>query len=113
MFHGLSTSGSSSQRSGWPAFRGLELPEALRRVRDYLEEIPRDAQRLGSRHRVGRVTRLIQSLARNVATPVTARTLAADASRPEDSISDDAVADYFSSLTRLFVVEEQPAWRGD
>jgi uncharacterized protein len=98
-------------RGGWPAFRELELPDALRRVRDYLNEIPRDAQRLGSRHRIERVTRLIQSLARNVATPVTARTLATDASRPEDSISDDAVADYVSSLTRLFVVEEQPAWQ--
>ncbi len=98
-------------RGGWPAFRELELSDALRRVRDYLNEIPRDTQRLGSRHRIERVTRLIQSLARNVATPVTARTLAADASRPEDPISDDAVADYFSSLTRLFVVEEQPAWQ--
>lgn len=98
-------------RGGWPAFRELELPDALRRVRDYLNEIPRDAQRLGSRHRIERVTRLIQSLARNVATPVTARTLATDASRPEDPISDDAVADYLSSLTRLFVVEDQLAWQ--
>ena len=98
-------------RGGWPAFRELELPDALRRVRDYLDEIPRDAQRLGPRHRIERVTRLIQSLARNVATPVTARTLAADASRPEDPISDDAVADYLSSLTSLFVVEDQPAWQ--
>jgi hypothetical protein len=55
--------------------------------------------------------RLIQSLARNVATPVTARTLAADASRPEDPVSDEAVADYLSSLARLFVVEDQPAWQ--
>ncbi len=98
-------------RGGWPAFRELELPDALRQVRDYLNEIPRDAQRLGSRHRIERVTRLIQSLARNVATPVTARTLAADASRPEDPISDDAVADYLGSLTSLFVVEDQPAWQ--
>jgi hypothetical protein len=98
-------------RGGWPAFRKLETSDALRRVRDYLNEIPRDAQRLGPRHRIERVTRLIQSLARNVATPVTARTLAADASRPEDPISDDAVADYLSSLTSLFVVEDQPAWR--
>jgi len=98
-------------RGGWPAFRGLDLPDALRRVRDYLDEIPRDAQRLGQRHRPERVGRLIQSLARNVATPVAARTLAADASRPEDPISDDAVADYLSSLTRLFVVEDQPAWQ--
>lgn len=98
-------------RGGWPAFRELELSDALRRVRDYLNEIPRDAQRLGPRHRIERVTRLIQSLARNVATPVTARALAADASRPEDPISDDAVADYLGSLTSLFVVEDQPAWQ--
>ena len=98
-------------RGGWPAFRDLELPDALRRVRDYLNEIPRDTARLGLRHRPERVTRLIQSLARNVATPVTAKTLAADASRPEDPISDDAVAGYLSSLTRLFLVEDQPAWQ--
>ncbi len=98
-------------RGGWPAFRDLELPEALSRVRDYLNEIPRDAQRLGSRHRTERVTRLIKSLARNVATPVAARTLAADASRPEDPISDDTVADYLGSLASLFVVEDQPAWQ--
>jgi uncharacterized protein len=98
-------------RGGWPAFRELELPDALRRVRDYLDEIPRDTQRLGPRHRTERVVRLIQSLARNVATPVTARTLATDASRPEDPMSNDAVADYLDSLTRLFVVENQPAWQ--
>jgi uncharacterized protein len=98
-------------RGGWPAFRELGLPDALRRVRDYLDEIPRDTQRLGPRHRTERVVRLIQSLARNVATPVTARTLATDASRPEDPMSDDAVADYLDSLARLFVVENQPAWQ--
>lgn len=70
-------------RGGWPAFRDLALPEPLRRVRDYLDEIPRgDIQRLGQRHRPARVTRLIQSLARNVATSVAAKTLAGDASRP-------------------------------
>lgn len=98
-------------RGGWPAFRGLDLPDALRRVRDYLEEIPRDTRRLAVRHRPERVARLLQSLARNVATPVAASTLAADASRPEDPVSDDAVADYLSSLARLFVVEDQPSWQ--
>lgn len=98
-------------RGGWPAFRGLDLPDALRRVRDYLEEIPQDTRRLAERHRPERVARLLRSLARNVATPVAASTLAADASRPEDPISDDAVADYLSSLARLFVIEDQPAWQ--
>lgn len=98
-------------RGGWPAFRELDLPDALRGVRDYLNEIPRDAQRLGPRHRIERVTRLIRSLARNVATPVSASTLATDASRPEDPVSDDAVAEYLGSLASLFVVEDQPAWQ--
>lgn len=99
-------------RGGWPAFRDLELAEALQRVRDYVGEIPRsDLQRTDRRHKPERVTRLIQSLARNVATTVAARTLAVDASRPEDPVSDDAIADYLSSLTRLFVVEDQPAWQ--
>ncbi|HWI96499.1 MAG TPA: DUF4143 domain-containing protein [Solirubrobacterales bacterium] len=99
-------------RGGWPAFRNLELPAALRRVRDYLDEIVRgDVRQVGQRHRPERVARLIQSLARNVATPVTATTLAADAGRPEDPVSDDAVAAYLSSLARLFIVEEQPAWQ--
>jgi uncharacterized protein len=98
-------------RGGWPAFRELKLPDALMRVRDYLGELPRDTQRLGPRHRTERVIRLIQSLARNVATPVAASTLATDASRPEDSISDDAVGEYLDSLGRLFVVENQPAWQ--
>lgn len=97
-------------RGGWPAFHSLEMPRALRRVRDYLAEIPRDVERL-SRHRPERVSRLLESLARNVATLVAASTLASDASRPEDPISDDAVAEYLSSLSRLFVLEDQPAWQ--
>jgi predicted AAA+ superfamily ATPase len=98
-------------RGGWPALKTRELPEALRGVRDYLDEIPRDAKRLGARHRPDRVVRLIESLARNVATPVTATTLASDASQPDDRISSETVAEYLSSLSRLFVIEDQPGWQ--
>jgi predicted AAA+ superfamily ATPase len=97
-------------RGGWPAFRDLEDAQALRRVRAYLGEVPRDTERLAG-NRPERVTRLLESLARNVSTMVSASTLAADASRPEDPVSDDGVADYISSLKRLFVVEDQPAWQ--
>lgn len=97
-------------RGGWPAFRDLGIPQALRRVRAYLGEIPRDTERLAG-NRPERVMRLLESLARNVATLVTAGTLAADASRPEDPVSDEAVAGYLGSLRRLFVVEDQPAWQ--
>jgi predicted AAA+ superfamily ATPase len=97
-------------RGGWPAFKDLDLPDALKGVRGYLNEIPRDTRRLGQSHKPERVTRLIESLARNVATPVAASTLAEDASRPEDPISERTVAGYLSSLGRLFVIEDQPAW---
>ncbi|MGN6258094.1 MAG: ATP-binding protein [Solirubrobacterales bacterium] len=98
-------------RGGWPASKDQDLPDALKGVQAYLNEIPRDTQRLGQRHRPERVRRLIESLARNVATPVTARTLAEDASQPGDRVSEDVVADYLSSLGSLFVVENQPAWQ--
>ncbi|MGN6557409.1 MAG: ATP-binding protein [Solirubrobacterales bacterium] len=98
-------------RGGWPASKDLSLPDALKAVRDYLNEIPRDTRRLGQRHRPARVTRVIESLARNIATPVAARTLAKDSSQPEDPISEDVVADYLNSLGRLFVIENQPAWQ--
>jgi len=97
-------------RGGWPAFQSLEIPQALRRVRSYLGEVPRDTERLAG-NRPERVTRLLESLARNVATLATASTLAADASRPEDPVSNETVAGYLSSLGRLFVVEDQPAWQ--
>jgi predicted AAA+ superfamily ATPase len=97
-------------RGGWPAFRDLEFSAALRRARGYLGEIPRDTELL-ERHRPERVTRLLESLGRNVATLVSASTLAVDASRPEDPVSADAVAEYLSSLRRLFIVEDQPAWQ--
>lgn len=97
-------------RGGWPAFRNLEDAQVLRRVRGYLGEVPRDTERLAG-NRPERVTRLLESLARNASTMVTASTLASDASRPEDPVSEDAVATYISSLSRLFVIEDQPAWQ--
>ena len=36
--------------------------------------------------------------------------IAADAAEAGTSVSDDTVAEYLSALTRLMVVEDQPAW---
>jgi predicted AAA+ superfamily ATPase len=109
---GLEQLANEIARGGWPGFRALTLPQALRRVRDYLDEILRaDLKRMGLHHRPEKVARLVRSLARNIATPVAATTLAADASEPGDPIASATVAEYLSALGRLFIIEDQPAWQ--
>lgn len=99
-------------RGGWPGFRQLEIEPALRRVRDYLDEIVRaDLKTVGPSHRPAKVMRLLRSLARNLATDVAATTLAGDASESGDALTSATVAEYLEALSRLFVIEDQPAWR--
>lgn len=99
-------------RGGWPGLRRLELEAALRGVRDYLNEVIRaDLKNVGPRHRPERVLRLLRSLARNLATSAAATTLASDASVSGDPVSSETVGDYLAALNRLFIIEDQPAWR--
>jgi predicted AAA+ superfamily ATPase len=99
-------------RGGWPGFARLDITAALRRVRDYLGEVVRaDLKTVGPSHRPEKVMRLLQSLARNLATDVAATTLARDASGPGDSVTSATVGGYLEALGRLFVIEDQPAWR--
>ena len=99
-------------RGGWPGFRSLPLPDALLRIRDYLEEVRRVdiRQAEGRRFDPARVARLLSSLARNVATPVAASTLAADAGGGDGPLDEKTVALYLEALERVFVIEDQPAW---
>jgi predicted AAA+ superfamily ATPase len=98
-------------RGGWPGFRRLEIDPALRGVRDYLDEVVRaDLKGIGPRHRPRKVMRLLRSLARNLATTVAATTLATDAAEPGDPVVAATVAEYLEALSRLFVIEDQPAW---
>ncbi len=78
---------------GWPGLRGRSVPDALLAVRDYLDEIARvDVGRVDAIHRdPNRVSRLLQSLARNVATHAAATTLAKDTGGAEGPLKDDTV----------------------
>ncbi len=99
-------------RGGWPGFRQLEVGLALRAIRDYLDEVVRtDLKTVGTSHRPEKVMRLLQSLARNLATNVAATTLAKDASESGDAVIPATVSEYLEALSRLFVIEDQPAWR--
>jgi predicted AAA+ superfamily ATPase len=100
-------------RGGWPALQQLPIEAAATGVADYLAEISRtDINQVDGTHRDPlRVRRLIESLARNVATYVSMTTLAADsADGGEDALKQDTVSEYLSALERLFVVEDQPPW---
>ena len=91
-------------RGGWPGTIEADLPEARRYVRNYLNEIRRaDLNRVSQRRRdPNRTLRLLRSLARNVATSVTLKTLAADVG---DGITARTAAEYLDDLARLFVIE--------
>lgn len=99
-------------RGGWPGHLDLSDEACLTACVDYLEEIRRvDISRPdGIRRAPENVGRVLRSLARNVATPVSARAVAADAGGDGGSLDGDAVRSYLDSLRRLMVCEEQPAW---
>ncbi len=100
-------------RGGWPAQRGVRVSAAAQAAKDYLAQIAHvDVNRLdGSRRDAQRVSRLLASLARNVATEVSVKSLAADASGGQGAVmSHNTVNDYLDVLSRLMVLEDLPAW---
>ncbi|MCY3961958.1 MAG: DUF4143 domain-containing protein [bacterium] len=101
-------------RGGWPQMLDAGLATAGGAARAYLQEISRtDVSRVDgvSRDPV-RVYRLIVSLARNVATEARRTVLAADTAAAGDApLERRTVAGYLEALSRLFVLEEVPAWR--
>lgn len=97
---------------GWPGNLDEPTEQRLRTNRDYLEEIRRvDLPRVEGKARDPvRVGRLLRSLARNVATPVSVSRLAVETGGPDRALKADTAADYLDALERLMVVENQPAW---
>ena len=97
---------------GWPGHVHRDPKSSIRAVRDYLEEIRRvDVGRVDQTKRdPARVGRLLRSFARNVSTCAPNTTLAADAGGSEGALANDTIADYLSSLERLMIIEDQPAW---
>jgi len=97
---------------GWPAHQRLTTEQSIVAVRDYLEEIVRaDISRVDQRRRdPAKVIRVVQSLARNIATPVALRVLAVDAGGADGSLQDETVRGYLNALARLMIIEDQPPW---
>ena len=101
-------------RGGWPACARLDTPAAQDYSASYLREVCRaDIPLLGgpARDPVG-IERLLRSLARNVSTEASQRTLASDAGG-ENRMDSRTVGAYIEALRRVFVVEDVPAWSVD
>jgi uncharacterized protein len=99
-------------RGGWPGIRELSLDDAARALRDYLDRIRRtDIETVdGVRRDPERVQAVLRSLARHVGTQAALTTIAADAATAGTTVSDDTVSGYLNALTRLMIIEDQPAW---
>ncbi len=97
---------------GWPALLHRGPAAALIATQGYLDETRRiDLGRVeGPKRDPENVARVIRSLARNTATEASARTIAADVAGAEGGIDYHTVIDYISALTRVFIVEDLPAW---
>ncbi len=97
---------------GWPVNLGRSTQTALRANRDHLDEIRRldIANGDGRKRDPVRVSMLLRSLARNVATPVATATLASDTGEGVSAIREHTAADYIRALERIMIVENQPAW---
>ena len=98
-------------RGGWPRLLKLAPSQAQAELRAYLEEICRtdvSAVDATPRDPVG-VSRLLASLARNVATEASVSKLAADTGG-ERPVNRTTAKAYLHALERLFVVEDLPRW---
>ncbi len=97
---------------GWPGLLRRDPAAAMVATQGYLDETRRvDLGRLeGPKRDPENVARVIRSLARNTSSEASARTIAADVAGAEGGIDYHTVLDYISALTRVFVVEDLPAW---
>lgn len=99
-------------RGGWPAQRDATVSAASRAARDYLRQVCEvDVARLAEHRRDPlKVGRLVSSLARNTSTEASLATLARDTGGPDAHLARDTVSSYLEALTRVMVIEDQPAW---
>lgn len=100
-------------RGGWPASIGEDNKVSLRHAIDYVEAIINaDVSKVdGVEKNPARVRALLRSLARNISTLATIRTICDDIAMGEDeTLSEKTISQYLNALSRIFVVENLPAW---
>lgn len=101
-------------RGGWPASIGESEKNALRHAIDYVEAIINaDVSRVdGIEKSPVRVRALMRSLARNISTLATIKTIHDDIAMGDgdENVSEKTISQYLTALNRIFVTENLPAW---
>lgn len=98
-------------KGGWPAWHRLDTAVAMDALRDYVDNLADvDLRSLEARSEPVRVAALLKSLARNISTEASLEKLAAESEIPSGHLSTPTVRKYLDQLTRIFVLEELPAW---
>jgi predicted AAA+ superfamily ATPase len=97
---------------GWPSLIDTGGRKALRFMQDYIALIADvDIHRVAGKKRdPRRVTRFLQSLARNISTEASVTSLAKDTGGSGVGVTDETIAEYLETLERLMIVEPLPAW---
>lgn len=97
---------------GWPGLIGERADAAYDFTRHYVTLIAEvDIDRVSERRRNARkVLRFIQSLARNISTEASIRSIASDAGGRDDTLDDETASAYLEALERLMITENLPAW---
>lgn len=100
-------------RGGWPAALDMERDDALEVVFNYYDAIAeRDASTVDkSQKDPDRVRSIMRSLARNISTMTTDRTIIADVKANDVSMTDKTLEIYLRALRKLFVIEDIKAWQ--
>jgi len=97
---------------GWPGLIGEGAAQGLRFVSDYMALMAEiDISKVSEKRRDPyKVTRLLQSIARNISTEATVAALSKDTGGSDRELDDETITDYLFALERLMAVDNLPAW---
>ena len=97
---------------GWPALLQASHRQAVAFNRSYLDDLCASAIPLatGVRHDPARMRRLLESVARNIASEATLESLTADVSADGGAFDPKTARTYLDALATVFALDKLPAW---
>ncbi len=99
-------------RGGWPPNIGKSIKTAQLLTSQYIQALcEEDVSRVdGTERNPRRVAAVLQSYARNDETLATNKTILKDIANNDEGMTEPTLRAYLNALTRIYVIEEVPAW---